>query len=322
MEKDLFNEIEIPKQELNAAIKRGIERGERFRRKRKYIQPLKRTSIFTTGAAALLLASGFIFSPVNQVLAQVPLIGGIYENYQMSIGQDLASEQLITEINETVENNGVKMSITSIFYDGSYVGLTFKASGENLSDTFGGETGPESGYSYKMFDGKDESGWGGTMGALSKQGNDYVGAMILKNPTEKNPDELTLPITFTHMAGVQGEWSFNLPVEKLPSREIELNQTLYSSNNAYSMLLRDISIGKTNAILTYEELETAGVEGENLQVDIIDDQGENLSLYSVSSSYMIFEIDSKNPPKFIQVQPSYKLGNKEIKLGELKIDLK
>ncbi|MDR4889688.1 DUF4179 domain-containing protein [Fredinandcohnia sp. QZ13] len=321
MEKDLFNEMEIPTQELHSAIEKGIERGERLRRNRKYIKPLKRTSFITSGAAAVLLVSGFIFSPVNQVLAQVPIIGGIYENYQMPIGQNLAADQLITEINETAENNGVKISITSIFYDGSYVGLTFKASGENLSDTFGGETGPESGYSYKMFDGKDTSGWGGTNGTLSRRGNEYFGAMILENPNEKNPGELTLPITFTHMAGVQGEWSFNLSVDKLPSREIELNRTLFSSNKEYSVHFNDINIGKTNAILTYEELETAGIEGENLYFEIISDQGEKLSLNTVSNSKIIFDIDSKNPPKFIQVKPTYKNGNEKIDLGTLKINL-
>nr|WP_309101133.1 DUF4179 domain-containing protein [Fredinandcohnia onubensis] len=321
MEKDLFNDIEIPKQELHFAIEKGIERGERFRRKRKYMQPLKRTTFFTTGAAALLLASGFIFTPVNQVLAQVPIIGGIYDNYQMTIGQNLATEQLITEMNQTVENNGVKMSVTSIFYDGSYVGITFKASGDNLSDTFGGETGPEPGYSFNMFDGKDTSAWGGTIGTLTKQGNNYVGAMILENRNEKSPDALTLPITFTHMAGVQGEWSFNLSVEKLPSREIELNQTLFSSNNAYSLHFKDINLGKTNAILTYEKLSTAGIEGENLYFKVVSDQGERLSLHTVSDSRIIFEIDSKNPPKFIEVIPTYNIGNEEISLDALKVHL-
>jgi hypothetical protein len=322
MEKDLFNDIEIPKQELHFAIEKGIKRGERFRRKSKYIQPLRRTTFFTTGAAALLLASGFIFTPVNQVLAQVPIIGGIYDNYQMTIGQNLATEQLITEMNQTVENNGVKMSITSIFYDGSYVGITFKASGENLSDTFGGETGPEPGYSFDMFDGKDTSAWGGTIGTLTKQGNNYVGAMILENRNEKSPDELTLPITFTHMAGVQGEWSFNLSVEKLPSREIELNQTVFSSNNAYSLHFKDINIGKTNAILTYEVVSTAGVEGENLHFEVVSNQDKNISLNTVSNSKIIYEIDSKNPPEFIEVRPSYKIGNKEISLDTLKVELK
>ena len=57
----------------------------------------------------------------------------------MPIGQELAAKQLITELNEVVEDNGVKMRITSTFYDGQYIGLTFKATGENLSDTIGGE---------------------------------------------------------------------------------------------------------------------------------------------------------------------------------------
>ena len=81
----------------------------------------------------------------------------------MPIGQELASEQLITELHETVENNGVKMTVTSIFYDGQYIGLTFKATGDHLEDTIGGDRvgAPESGFTYEMFDRTDTSGCGG-----------------------------------------------------------------------------------------------------------------------------------------------------------------
>ena len=62
------------------------------------------------------------------------------------------------------------MSITSIFYDSQYVGLTFKATGENLSDTIGGEKAPESGYAIEMFDRTDETTWwGGIYGILNKR---------------------------------------------------------------------------------------------------------------------------------------------------------
>ena len=83
MQKNLFDssavDIEIPKEEMMRAIDRGIERGEKYRNRNKRTSILKRTSFFTSAAAALLLTTGFVFSPVTNVLAQVPLLGGIYE---------------------------------------------------------------------------------------------------------------------------------------------------------------------------------------------------------------------------------------------------
>lgn len=322
MQKDLFKDIEIPKEEILHAIDTGIERGEKARHIKKPKGVLKRTSFFTSVAAAMLLASGFVFSPVTNVLAQVPILGSIYEKYQMPIGQELASEQLLTEINETVEDQGVSMSITSIFYDGQYVGLTFKANGESLPNSIDGERTPESGYAYEMFDRTDETTWwGGSIGALTKQDNGFTGAMILENPKSDSVDSLTLPITFTNIAGVQGEWSFNLPVEKLPAKELHIAQSVSSVNEAYRIHFDKIVVGQTNATLSYETLNTAGVEGEQLELKILDSQGLPVSTNTISDSKVIFEIDPEKTD-YVLVDSIYKVGTKEIKLDTLKINLK
>ncbi|MEH7346714.1 DUF4179 domain-containing protein [Bacillus sp. JJ1532] len=326
MRKDLLNsyikDIEVPTEEIMMAIDQGIKQGEKYRNNKKRTTILKRGSFFSSIAASLLLVSGFVFSPVSNVLAQVPIIGGLYEKYQMPIGQELASEKLITELNELVEDNGVKMGITSIFYDGQYVGLTFKVTGENLAETIGGEKAPESGYAYEMFDRTDETTWwGGTMGAIIKDGDGYSGAMILENPKTESADSLTLPITFTHIAGVQGEWAFNLPVHKLPSKELKIVQTTSSLNNEYSLEIKELKIGQTNALLSYELLNTAGIEGEQLSFNIVDDKGKKSSLHTISDSKVIFEINRENPTRFLLVEPTYKIGNNEIHLETVKINL-
>lgn len=325
MQKNLFDsstiDIEVPKEEIMRSIDRGIERGEKFRKIYKFTSVLKRTSFFTSAAAVLLLTSGFVFSPVTNVLAQVPLIGGIYEKYQMPIGQELASEQLITEINETAKDNGVEMVISSIFYDGSYVGLTFKATGETLSDSIGGERSPESGFTYEMYDGKDTSTWPGTMGSLTKEGDGYVGALILNNPNPIAESSLTLPITFTHIAGVRGEWAFNLAVEKLPSKQYAIGQTVASPDGKYQIEFQSINVGKTNAILSYTILNTAQIEGELFDLDIYDANGDKIRQKSLSDSKVIFEIRSENTTEFLMVEPRFRIGNEEIQLETLKINL-
>lgn len=325
MRKNLFesstNDIEVPREEMMRAIEKGIDRGEKFRIHNKRTSILKRTSFITSAAAALLLASGFVLSPVTNVLAQMPLIGGIYENYQMQIGQDLASDQLITEIKETAQDNGVEMTISSIFYDGSYVGITFKATGEALSDTIGGENGPESGFTYEMFDGKDTSTWPGAMGSLTKEGDGYVGALILENPNNNAESPLNLPITFTHIAGVYGEWAFNLSAERLPLKQYTIGQSVTSEDGKYQIEFRSINVGKTNAILSYTILNSAQIEGEVFDLEIYDANGDKLSRNSLSDSNVIFEVSSENTVQYITVEPSFKIGDEEIQLDKLKINL-
>lgn len=324
MQKNLFNsitnDIEVPREEMMRAVEKGIVRGEKFHlNKRTSI--IKRTSIFTSAAAVILLSSGFIFSPVTNVLAQVPLIGGIYENYQMQIGQELASDQLITEIKETAQDNGVEMTISSIFYDGSYVGITFKATGEALSDTIGGENGPESGFTYEMFDGKDTSTWPGAMGSLTKETDGYVGALILENPNNNAERSLNLPITFSHIAGVYGEWEFNLSAERLPSKQFAIGKTVTSEDGKYQIEFKSINVGKINAILSYTILNSAQIEGEVFDLDIYDANGDKLSSNSLSDSNVLFEISSENTVQFITVEPRFKIGDEEIQLDKLKINL-
>ena len=326
MQKNLFDciteDIEVPKEKMMGAINKGLERGEKFRKNKKRSRSvLKRTSFFTSAAAVLLLTSGFIFSPVTNVLAQIPLIGGIYEKYHMEIGQELASKQLITEINETAKDKGVEMVITSIFYDGSYVGLTFKATGENLADSIGGDSSPESGFTYEMFDGKDTSTWPGTKGSLTKEDDGYVGVLILSNPNPTPESSLTLPITFTHIAGVRGEWAFNLAVERIPSKQYNLQQTVTSKDGKYQIEFESIDVGKTNAILSYTILNTAKIEGEVFHLDIYDSNGLKLLNNSLSHSKGIFEIHSENTTEFLTVEPSFRIGEEEIQIDSLMINL-
>ena len=325
MPKNLFDSfsknIEVPTEEMMRAIDKGIDRGEKFRASSKRKSILKRASFFASAAAGLILTSGFVLSPITNVLAQVPLIGGIYEKYQMEIGQDLNSKQLITEINETAQSNGVEMVITSIFYDGSYVGLTFKATGENLSDSIGGETSPESGFTYEMFDGKDTSTWPGTMGSLTKEGNGYVGVLILENPNPIAENSLTLPITFTHIAGVRGEWAFNLAVERLPSKQYAIGQTVASEDGKYQIEFQSLNVGHTNAIFSYNILSTAGVEGEVFHLKIYDSKGEELLKNSLSHSNATFDMRSEKAEEFITIEPSFKIGDEKIELETLKIKL-
>lgn len=321
MQNDLFNEIEVPKEDIQHAIKQGIAKGKKVQRIRKNKAISKRISIFGSVAAAAVLASGLFIAPIGNVLAQVPLIGDYYQKFQLSVGEELASEQLITEINESVTNNGVTMTITSAFYDGHFLGLTFKATGENLSDKIGGDKAPESGYTYDLFKQKDDTdGFGGVNARLVKEGNAYVGAIIFNNDREVS-NLTTLPITFTYIAGVFGEWTFNVPIEVLPSKTLPLQQVSTSKDQDYIVQFTDAVINKTSVIVNFDIQKQAGLEGERfLFRSKIKTKNGYASLTSHGENSVVFEkgIDTET----IIIEPYFKIDQKEIDLTPIEIQLK
>lgn len=318
MHKDL-HEIEVPTDEVFHAIQLGIEQAQQFEKKAKRKKVTKRMTYFTSAAAALLLASGFIFTPVSNVLAKVPLIGAIYENYQMSIGEQLAHEQLLTETSLIANDQDIQVEITSVFYDTAYVGITFKATGA-VTDTIGGDRAPEAGFTYEMFDGEDTSTWGGALGTLTKTENGYTGALILDVPANITEDVISFPITFTHMAGVRGEWSFDLAVEKLPFKQQIINQQVTSQNKELSITFDDIQIGQTNARISYTANFDSTFEGQTYTFEAYNINGEKISFNQISDDTLLLELPKDMTS--LKIVPVLKINDaKTEQLKPIKIDL-
>ncbi|AMO85344.1 hypothetical protein B857_03866 [Solibacillus isronensis B3W22] len=318
MRKDL-HEIEVPTDEVFQAIHLGIEQAQQLEIKAKRTKVTKRMTCFTSVAAALFLASGFIFTPVSNVLAQVPLIGGIYEKYQMSIGEQIAHEQLLTEMSLIANDQDIQVEVTSVFYDTAYVGITFKATGA-VTNTIGGDTAPEAGFTYEMFDGKDTSTWGGALGSLTKTENGYTGALILDVPANVTEDVISFPITFTHMAGVRGEWSFDLAVEKLPIKQLIINQQVTSKNRELSITFDEIQIGRTNARISYTANFESTIEGQTYTFEAYNFHGEKVNFNQISNATLLLELPKDTTS--IKIVPVLKINSaKTEQLKPITIDL-
>lgn len=61
---------------------------------------------------------------MNNVLANAPLIGGIFQEFNDQRGLNLASQNAVTQLNESVTKNGVTVKLTSAYFDGSVVSIT------------------------------------------------------------------------------------------------------------------------------------------------------------------------------------------------------
>ncbi|MGE8207304.1 DUF4179 domain-containing protein [Heyndrickxia sp. NPDC080065] len=330
MNKEWFNvkteNIEVPVDELFTAIDKGIEKG---RRKKKNKKKTKLAVSITSIAASLLLVSGFVFSPMTKVLASVPVIGSIYKSFDMKMGKELEAKNLVTKISQTASDKGITITLTSVYYDGIYIGITFKAEGEPLAKfeekcrlvLDQGFSLWEKGisefdyYLYKM-DGMKWSG-GGRDSHLQKVGDYYKGAMEMQFIYEQLPKDFTLPITFENMGGVKGNWHFEIPVKQLPLKTLTFENSTSQDEN-YSFTMKSMIIGKSNIRLDYK----TSIPMDFLNFKIIDDKGNDLSeaLRSLGSDSAIFETGIGDT-KYLVIYPQHRGYLKYIDLEPLKVNV-
>ncbi|UOQ86897.1 DUF4179 domain-containing protein [Gracilibacillus salinarum] len=310
-----IDEIEVPKSEIFQAIERGMEKG------RKEKVPKRRSKVKLVSAAASIaaiafLAAGFVFAPISYALSSIPLLGSVYDKVGMQIGEELLESDLVTQLDQKATSKGVDITITSAYYDGNVIGITFNAKGDKLSlDRVGGE-GPEAGYRFHLFDGKDQNQLSATMSSLKETEDGYIASIEFYNDHGYVLEKDTLPLTFTNMASVNGRWKFDVPVEKIPSETIYSEATTELEGSGYSLQMESVVKGKATTILNYQTTMPLDGEMDYINIKVVDSEGNRLSPFNpnvvsteTSESFILEDnqdlIDSKisDDAKYLIIQP-------------------
>jgi hypothetical protein len=61
---------------------------------------------------------------MNEVLAKAPLIGGIFQEFDDAMGVELANQDAVTQLNQSLTKHGVTVKLTSAYFDGNVVSIT------------------------------------------------------------------------------------------------------------------------------------------------------------------------------------------------------
>ncbi len=330
-----INNIEIPREELFASIDKGINKGKKEKRQHR-IKSFKVFGAVSSIAASALLASGLIFTPVSNVLAAMPLIGSIYEKIGLSIGQELEDGQLLMEMNQTAFNNGVHVTLTSAYFEGNIIGVSFMMEGEAVSTESIESAGPEVGYSVELFDGVEQEQWSSSNTGLTQTENGFTAGIEFYNPNPNLTEIDTLPITFTSIAGVQGTWSFTVPLQQIPAQTFAVEGQSVAENG-YSVSMESVSTGAATTLMNYNVTLPIGREQDEIRLTIFDDEGNRLSknhaeILSTESSKEtihknireLFTSKLSDSATYIMIHPEIVkegAGSKPVKMEPIRIDL-
>ena len=202
--KRAIDEIDVPLNKLNDTVERGISI-----KKKKRGNPFIMVAISVVATMALILGSGFISPKVANVLADVPLIGFMYDIEQHDEGLSVAlSDENKVVLNETVTSNGVSITIEEIVYDGHRINIIFSM------PTY------EEVYPLTILVNGEIINTGESLRTLD-EGEVYRGLWEI-NAIEGIPNTFDLTIKIHQIGETKGEWIFSTPITKVNNNSVLL----------------------------------------------------------------------------------------------------
>lgn len=265
-----YEKIEVPQEEVRHAILSGIQKANASYNPNKK-ERKKRKIIFSTAAAIALILFSFMVSPVSQVLANVPLVGNLYSNFNDLVGKNLESQKLITQLNETTSDKGIDVTITSAYYDGAVIGVTFDIKGDVKEDS----NGMYSAF-YEIFAGDLSISDSKEIAYLKSVDSGFTGHIQLYYPTTDLPKNATVPLEFKRIGKEEGTWNFDVPIKQLPYEVIQLKDIRYSQDENIRLTFDSVIVGESSTTINYTATFPVTEENNQVRLEIYDDQGNEL----------------------------------------------
>ncbi|MCR8850473.1 DUF4179 domain-containing protein [Rossellomorea sp. SC111] len=320
MEKNSFQEayekIEVPQEDVLKAIQKGRNRADSDAHKTK-----KKTAVWSSVAAATLFVSSSFLSPsLSHVMADVPILGKVYETFNDSVGRSLESQELITELNQTASNKGIDVSITNAYYDGAVVGVTFKAKGKMNSE----ENGQVAGF-YEIFDGNEGISDSKEYVYMEPADDGYIGHIQLSYPKSELPSDTTFPLEFKTIGGKEGNWRFDVPIKQLPYETVTLDKNSSEDLSGVNVHFDSIILGKASTAINYTATFPAQGKHDQVGLEVYDDKGKEINIsmdgidlettkngdqYIVKGRSIIPQ-SVKGETKYLEIHPTVALNEKD-----------
>ncbi|MEG0473562.1 MAG: DUF4179 domain-containing protein [Solibacillus sp.] len=271
--RDEYEKIEVPHEDVLKAIQTGVGRvslQEVSRKNNWYWKPL-----ILSAAAAIFISSSFIFPSMSQALAEVPLIGKLYSNFNDLVGRNLASQQLITELNETTSYKGIDVTVKSAYYDGAVVGVTLLVKGDVKTESDGRLMG-----FYEIFDGEDGIADSKELVYLDQTDSGYVGHIRLNYPKAELPPNTTFPLELKRLGNKEGSWKFDVPIKQLAYETSNINVERSNIKAAVNVHFDSIIHGQASTAINYTASFQLDSKNDQVGLDIFDDRGNKIPTLS------------------------------------------
>lgn len=298
MNKKDFNNIEIPKN-IDTFIEDSFNNAYKLKNRKRVKNTL---GIIASGLVCFIILG--ITKPA--IASSIPPLQKIFEQLQDRLINDGKDVNYVTEVNKSIKNNGVEVTLTDIIFYGKYLHVSylvksdkpFKNEGIGISET---QLLYEHNEKVSFTDEElDSSGGAGIEGSFiddnTFEGIEKYDLSSLKAPIPNKFEFEVLINLFRCIPDVGddraelmrvGDWGFkvNVNMEEDLSKKIEINFT-----NNEGIGIKDVIITPFEVIIT--SMHEEDIESSSYNVSITDEYGNSLDLkeqtWSETSSELIF----------------------------------
>lgn len=266
---EAIEQIPVPKEKVFNAISKGINKdvNPRYGKKKKVLAGVASTAAIL----GITVASGFINPTMNNVLANAPLIGVLFQEFNDPTGVDLAYQNAVTELNQAITKNGVTVKLTSAYFDGSVVSITGFV--DEVVENGRNEKGEVSfDVNFEHNKGDNDPWLRSKSNDIKKVENGYNFQWKMEYPYKSFNENFTLPITIHNINGIKGEWNFNIPIQQEKNSSLALNHENGYPDDEVKIRIKEIYTAKASSSLVYETVEK--YKGDNIIISkAVDDKG-------------------------------------------------
>jgi hypothetical protein len=266
---EAIEQIPVPKEKVLNAISKGINRdGISGHGKKKKVLA---GAVYAAAVLGITIASGFVSPAMNNVLANAPIIGGIFQEFNDQRGVDLVNQNAVTELNQAVTENGVTVKLTSAYFDGSVVSITgFVDDGVENGRNEEGEVSFD--VNFENNKGDNDPWLNGQSRDIRKVDNGYHFQWKMEYPYGSFKENFTLPITIHNINGIKGEWNFDIPIRQEKNSTVAIDQGQEYPDKGGSIRIKEILTAKESSSLVYETSQK--YRGDDLRISkAVDNKG-------------------------------------------------
>ncbi|WP_113928500.1 DUF4179 domain-containing protein [Bacillus sp. P14.5] len=271
--KEDIERIEIPEEELDLIISKTIYKSSNSNKRGKKIAYLSTAAVlFLT----VLLGSGFVSPTMATVLSKIPLINSVLP--YADDGLKAANEKgLVKSIGQTVEEDGVAITITDLYYDDSRLEIGYSIP-LKVKDK-------EVLKQYKILGISDAEIYVDRkqVGYSSKATyqNDYITGIITIAGDElpKSSDLVNVKLDITDVLNKKGHWRFDLAAKKTEKEKIIIpKKDIKSGKYSFSIDSMELTPSSTKVKYVFSLPSNLNFNEQALTFKLIADNGEEMGL--------------------------------------------
>lgn len=180
---------------------------------------------------------------------------------------------LFTELNQTVENNGIKVTLKKVMYDGSRILVEYGA-----ESTTGEELERVTGHYRLTVNGEK----GKDLTLSPQEGDEKDTAIVAIELYKEFPEQFDLGFNINKIEEQQGTWNFSIPVQQVPGKIKRFEPKTVVKKDHLQLSINEVIASQSAIKIRYEESGNGNIDrssplyNKSVIYEILDPKGNEI----------------------------------------------